>query len=789
MSESGKNPDDMDPQGTSRTYQMTKGNLPVQDEEGLSSGIKLSAQPSLKERAEYEPNREDQHGDSKTHSLPQEASGTNVPSNQYLVGDEEMQKGSQDAHARRNNEVQPETNNTTSEARHTGSSTNQAKQDEEIPGEGDKPASDQSDQKTRQQFEGQGENVDTQSSPQEAATQKSSKNQEVDLEKGVKEHNIIQALQENDDVGSEDMNLVKTASQKRCPKQNSTEPEDENKEGETEEVKRTTLESKNSTEPEYTDTASEIQEPPVQKAKELPVQGNASSASKTTDIRAEEKEGRDSGVHRIAEQRESEEKIHPLTLINQIQEEKYQEVQESLKEWNTQKSSMTQELNIEEEDVHPRIERAAVPEEARLIEKRKAEILMSDEVIFATAGNPELRDQKQELVQPENKSGRENKRVDHTSDKFIKEDDDYQGQYHEATISQSYERSSKTYNSSIPNNPESGPEASDQSGQRESHRQAEPFTEYVQESQHGNPSTQKQVTLGEENITQEIVLQSNRKDESLTEKHGLPLEVKHQNNHSSVTKGPEPALEPSGHPEESIEGAENTKSSLEKEVPGALKEDLKNQVSITQCPAKEDGRKGLPVLIVSIKKEDETLEAQKILVKNKSENNLDLETQEPATWKKEKESLQESARKEDIQQELVQKRHSYSVSQSDLNEKTERNQQYFSAETGTLSSNPSCMYPQENILQQTGITQDPAQPIKTSSTEPHNDPSEILVSNDSQVSQQCTKELLNEGPAGTKQTASIQALEEKQGLGEKSQYHKEKQETQSNSSLPQEKNF
>lgn len=776
----------MDPQGTSRTYQMTKGNLPVQDEEGLPSGIELSAQPSLKERAEDEHNREDQNGDSKTHSLLQEASGTNVLSNQYLVGDEEMQKGSQDAHARRNNEVQPETNNTTSEARHTGSSTNQAKQDEEIPGEGDKPASDQSDQETRQQFEGQGENVDTQSYPQEAATQKSSKNQEVDLEKGVKEHNVIQALQENDDVRSEDMDLEETAAQKPCPKQNSTEPEDENKEGETEEVKRTTSESKNLTEPD-TNMAPELQEPPLQKAKVLPVQGDASSASKTTDIRAEETEGRDSGVCRKAEQRESEEKTHPLTLIDQIQEEKYQEVQESPKEWNTQKSSMTQELNLEEkEDVHPRIERAAVPEEARLTEKRKAEILMSDEVIFAAAGNPGLRDQMQELVQLENKSGRENKRVDHTSDKLIKEDDDYQGQHHEATISQNYERSSKTYNSPIPNNPESDPEASNQSGQRESHRQAEPFTEYVQGSQHGDPNTQKQVTQGEEKITQEVVLQLDRKDESLTEEHG----GKHQNNHSSVTKGSEPALEPSGHPEESIEGAENTKSSLEKEDPGALNKDLKNQFSVTQCPTKEEGRKELPVLIVSIKKEDEAIESQKILVKNRSENNLDLETQEPATWKKEKESLQESARKEDIQQELVQKRHSYSVSQSDLNEKIERNQQYFSAEAGTLSSNPSCMYPQESILQQTGITQNQAQPIKASGSEPHNDPSEILVSNDSHVSQQCTKELLNAGPAGTKQTASIQALEDKQDLEEKSQYPKEKQETQSSDlSLTQEKNF
>ncbi|XP_004618199.2 trichohyalin-like protein 1 [Sorex araneus] len=739
MSKSGEKPDDVVLQTNTRTCQMTKEILTMQDKEQLPSGTESSTQLSPDERGEDEYNRAEQQGDIKTCRLPEELSWISVHRNQHLV-EEQSQDGSQEAHTGENNEVQLETNKAT--AGHTGSSTKQVGQDKEIPGERNEPGRGQSDWETRQQFGGKGGNLGIQSSPQEATTQKPFRDQEADLEMNVKEHNKIQAVQEKDDLRSE-----QTIAQKSCLTQKLTEPEDKRKKSETEEAKKTPSETKNSA---YgADTDSEIQEPPAQKTKELPVQGGGRSASETPDVRGKRKERRDPDVCGIEEQRESERKTQPLGLVDQTQ--KYQEHQESLKERDTQKCSMAQELSLEgRKKNHPEIERVAVPAEgARLAEKSKAETLSDEHALAAAAGALGPRDRKQELEPLENKSGTKNERTDQTSDKSVNEDGGYQGQDHEPTVTKIDERSSKTCSSPVPKARNSSSETSNLSVQGKSQRPADALGESVQENRNSNPDTQEQVTQDEENVTQEIVVHSDREeDEQLTEEQRLPVDVKHQNNQSSGTKDPGPARESSRYLEcqESLEEGKNTKS-LKMEVPGALEKDLTDQFSVTELAAKENSRKEIQVLIASTREDEgETPNIKKNLVKSINENNsasskTHLETQEPATWK-EKESRQ--ALKEDVQQESLNKGHNSSVSQSDLKEMTQKDQPSFSMEKGTVYSNPLYMYLQKNVLQQRDITQDQNQalPVKSSSPGLRNNPSDVSLTGDSQVSQQCTKELL-----------------------------------------------
>ncbi|XP_055969779.1 trichohyalin-like protein 1 [Sorex fumeus] len=765
MSKSGEKPDDVVLQTNNTTCQMTEGILITQDKEQLPSGTQSSAQLSPEERGEDECDRADQQGDIKTSRFP-ELSGISVPRNQHLVG-EQSQEESQEAHTGENNEVQLETSKPT--AGHIGSSTEQVGQDKEGPEEGDKPGREQSDQETRQQFGGKGGNLVIQSTPQEAATQKPFRDQEVDLEMNVKEHNKIQAVQKKDDLRAE-----QTIAQKPCLTQKLTESEDKRKKGETEEVKRTPCEIKNSA--DGTDT--EIQKPPAQKTKELPVQGDGGSASETPDVRVKRKERRDSDVCGREEKRESERKTQPLAVVDQTQE-KYQEHQESFKERDTQKYSMTQELSLEgREKSHPGIERAAVPGEE---EKSRAETLRSDEDTLAkAAGSLGRREGKQELAPLEDKSGRKNKTIDQTSDKSVNEDDGYQGQDHEPTATKNDERASKTCSSPVPKARDRSSETINLSVQGKSQRPADAVGESVQENQ-------EQITQEEENVAQEVVVHSDREeDEQLTEEQRLPVDGEDQDNQSSGTKDLRPAMEPGRDLEcqKSIEEGENTKS-LKMEVPGALEKDLTDQFSVTELPAK-NSRKERQVLIASGTREEEgeIPNIQNILVKSMDENNsaspkTHLETQESTTWK-EKKSPQ--AVKEEVQQQSLNTGHNSSVSQSDLKEMTQKDQSSFSMERGTVYSNPLYMYLQKNVLQQRDITQDQneALPVKSSSPGLQNNPSGVSLAGDSQVSQEGTKELLfDEDKEDIQQTASTQAREVKQGLIERSQYHEEKQTTQS----------
>ncbi|KAM9241869.1 LOW QUALITY PROTEIN: trichohyalin-like protein 1 [Dugong dugon] len=105
-----KNPDDMDPQATSRNVQLTEETPPTQDKAVLPSGMAQSSQLNPEEKKRVEHNRVDPQEDFKTHNLPREASEHNDSKNQHLEGDEQIQEVAQDVQAAGDNGAQLETN-------------------------------------------------------------------------------------------------------------------------------------------------------------------------------------------------------------------------------------------------------------------------------------------------------------------------------------------------------------------------------------------------------------------------------------------------------------------------------------------------------------------------------------------------------------------------------------------------------------------------------------------------------------------------------------------------------
>lgn len=117
----------------------------------------------------------------------------------------------------------------------------------------------------------------------------------------------------------------------------------------------------------------------------------------------------------------------------------------------------------------------------------------------------------------------------------------------------------------------------------------------MQGSHSKNPDTQKQVALGEANRTQEAVAQTapGGEDKSLMKEQEQP-DGEECKNQGSGTRGPGPAVEPTGHPEtqESMVGGEDRKSP-ETGILGALKADFTDQLSLMQLTRKEDSKKEL----------------------------------------------------------------------------------------------------------------------------------------------------------------------------------------------------
>ncbi|KAF3813412.1 trichohyalin-like protein 1 [Mirounga leonina] len=786
VSKPEKKTDDMDLQVTSGTGQWTEQTPPTQDRVVPPSGMTSSAQPSPMEKGAVGHNGVE---NTKTCKLPVEAPGHNDPKNQHLDGDQ------QDVPATGDNGTQLETNKPTAESEQIDSPTKQEGQDKESPMEGDKPAREQSGTKIRDRFGEQEGNLRTQSSPPEKTTQRPSKDQEVAAGKGIKKHSKTQelSLPGKYEPSSEHPDLPKQAAvQKPLQTEKPTDPEDDGRTSETqgqgEDVNRTPPETKNPAEPGDDFRASETQEPPAQdkehETKDLPVQGDSRNVSETPDIRAVRKQRRGPEAHGTAGQKKNERKIQILTLEDQPQDGKYQELQESSKERDAEEGSKTQELSSEGGDQnHPEIERAVTPgDEARHAKESTAKALMSSKNAPAAEGTPGARERTQELAPLENQSGEENKRVTKTHNKPVKDDDGYQGEDPEPTVTQNNEGSSEIPNSLTPEDGDSSSETTDLPVQGDSQNQVDHLRESVERSHNNNPDIEKHVALGEESRTQEaVVLASRGEDKQLTEEPEWAARKEYRSP-GSGTKGPAPAVQPNGHPEaqESTARGENRKS-LETEIPGTLEADFIDLFAIKQLPTKEDSRKKLKVQGPSTKGEEgRAPETQEAPVRNLDEDNsasprTHLEREESATLE-EDESPQKLAEVND-QQNPAKKRYDVLVPQSGLEEKMQTDKELGFVETGTVSSSPLYQYLQEKILQQVDMTQveqqNQAQTARSSSLELLDDQSSVsltreisdcpIIFSDRQALQHYTREYLPDADPEAQQTSAPQVSEDKQG--------------------------
>ncbi|XP_037356713.1 trichohyalin-like protein 1 [Talpa occidentalis] len=753
VSKTGK-PNNVDLQASSGAGRQAEGASPTQDKIVFPSKTASSAELSPEERGADGHNSTGPHGDTKTNKLLREASGCNDPKNQHLERDQQSQED-----APTGDEAQVETHKPTARAGQTGSPTKQESQNKEIPRERDEPTREQRSTETREQFGKQERNLGKHSSPAEETLQRPPKGQEVTAGKSGEGHSETQELTGKGEPSSECAeSQEQTATQKPLHTQKSSVPEDESGTAETQEAgkdaDRALPETKDSAETEYDDKASESQEPPAQEGKQgLLVHHDSRNVSEMPNVRAEGKEREGIEGHETGEQKESERKTQAAALEDQTQDEKCQKLQESSKERDAKKISKIQELSSQGgEENHPEIE-----EEARHAEEGTAEAAVSSKSAPAAEGTPGKGERKQELALPENQSRGENRQVTNTHDKLTEDRGD-QGQNPEPTVTQN-EGSLKNSNDLSPEEGDSSSETSDPPAQGDAQSQVYLLGETVQGSQNNNPDTQKQVAPGE---TQEAAVPAVRGEkEQHVEEEKQPAGGEHQQQ-GSGTKGPDPNEEPSEYPEtqESTAGGENRKS-LETEVPGLQAADLTEQLSITPLPAKEDSRKeeegGAP--------ETQETQVQSLKEDNSTPPETYLKTKETATSAEEDEGPLELA-EEDVDQPNPAKRvhdSDSAVSQPGLKEKTQKAQESRPVERGTIYPNPLYTYLQEKILQQTDVTQEEhqkqTQTVRASSPELGNHPSIASLTNESQVLQQCTRELLpDEDPADTQQTSVLQTL-------------------------------
>ncbi|XP_026342368.2 trichohyalin-like protein 1 [Ursus arctos] len=792
VSKPEEKPDDMDLQGTGGPGQWTQQMPPTQDRVVPPSGMTSSAQLSPMERGAVGHNGVE---NTKTCKLPVDTPGPNDPKNQHMEGDQQNQEVAQDVPATGDNGAQLETSKPTAESEQIDSPTKQEEQDKESPMGGDKPVREQSVTKTWDQCGEQEGSLRTRSSLPEKIPQRPSKDQEVAAGKGVKEHSKTQelSLPGKYEPSSEHADLPKqAAAQKPLQTEKPTDSEDDGRtseiQGQGEDADRTPPKTKNPAELGDDGRVTETQEPPAQEkeheTKVLPVQGDSRIVSETPDVRAVRKERRGPEAHETAGQKENERKIQLLTLEDQPQDGKYEELRESSKERDAEEGSKTQELSSEEGDQnHPEIERAVTPgEETRRAEEGTAKTLLSSKNAPAAEGTPGARERTQELAQLKNHSGEENKKVTKTHDKPVKDDDGYQGEDPKPTVTQNNE-GSEIPNSLTPEDSDSSSETTDLPVQGDSQNQVDPLRESVERSQNNNPDTEKQVALGQESRTREaVMLAVEGEDKQLTKEPEWAAREEHKSL-GSGTKGPGPAVHPDGHPEaqESTARGENRKS-LETEIPGTLEADFTDQFSIRQLPAKEDSRRKLKVQGLSTKGEEvRAPETQEAPVKNLDEDNsaspkTHLEREGTATLE-EDESPQELAEAND-QQNPAKKRYDVSVPQSSLEEKMQADQEPGFVERGTVHSSPLYQYLQEKTLQQMDVTQmeqqNQAQTARSSSPELLNNRSSAsltqeisecpIIFSDSQALQHYTKEHLPDAdPADAQQTSVPQASEDKQG--------------------------
>ncbi|KAL2771756.1 trichohyalin-like protein 1 [Daubentonia madagascariensis] len=779
-------PDDVYLQETTRNGQETVETLPTQEKVMLPSGIASSSQLNTEENEAVGHNRVDTWGDTKTHSLPGEASEHNDPKNQYLEGDEQSQGVAQDATAAEDNGAQLKTNKPMAVSEQTSSPTKGEGQDKEICREVNEPAKEQSGKKTRDQFEEQEGNLGTQSSPPEEATQRPYEDHEVRAETCIRKYSKTQdpPLPKEDEPSSEHADLPeKAAARKPSQTQKSTDPEDDSRTFETQEpgkdADRIPTETKNPDESEDYGRISETQESPAQtkehETKDPPAQGGSRNVLETPDMRAERKEGRGPEAHGTPGQKETDRKTQPPALESQTQDGKYQELQGLSKGKDAEKGSEIQDLSSEG---------ASDPgEEARHTEEGIAEAFLNSKNGPAAEGTPGARERIQEFAPLENLSEGEDSAVTKTHDKSIKEDDCYQRENPELPFTQNDEGFSETPNSLAPEKNNSSSETGELSVQADSQSQVDPHGESAQGG-HNNPDTQKEGALGEKNRAEEaVVLAVRGEDVWLMEEQEQPARQE-QKSQGSGTKGPGAAVEPDGHPEaqESTVVGKNRKS-LESGIPGDLDADFTKQLSIVQLPENGNSRNKLNGHSPSTKDEEGGApEAQDALLKSLDEDKsaspkTHFGREEPVTLEEKDEGLQELAGEGDDQQSPVKKEYDSSVPQSSREGRMQKDQDPCSVERDAVHSSLLYHYLQEKILQQTNITQEEhqnqAQITQASVPELCNDHSRAPVTgeisdcpdffNHSQASQQYSRKLLpNEDPAGAQQTSTPQALEDKQ---------------------------
>uniref|UniRef100_A0A8C6DWY1 Trichohyalin like 1 n=1 Tax=Moschus moschiferus TaxID=68415 RepID=A0A8C6DWY1_MOSMO len=764
-------PHDMGLQVMNGTDQWTEGTSQTQDKVIVPSGTASSTHLSLKEERAVEHNRMDPQGHTTAHKLPVETSEHSDSKNQHLKGDEQSQKVAQDVSATGDSRTQPETSEPMAGSEQISSLTKREGQNKEILQKGETLARKQSGTKTGEWLGEQEGSMGTLSSSLEETTPRPSEDQEVAGEKGVKEHPKAQepSVQEKDEPRSEHVDLSKQA------------------------AARNPFQTQKSAAPEDDSRTAETPEPPEQEkeyeTRDFSVQGDNRNVSETPMVRVERKDVRGPEVHQTAGQKKIEENTQPPALEDPTEDKKYHEPQESSKEKNAGEDSETHELNSEgREQKDSEIEGAISPgEEARHAEEGRAEAPLKSKNAPEAEGTPGTRERTRELTPPENQSGEKNKMTTKIHDKLVKEDDGYQGEGPEPTATQD-ERSPETPNSLTAEDGASNSETSDLFVQGDSQSQTNPFRGSVQESDSNNPETLKHVALSEENRIQEAAMLAVRgENEQFREEH-----AQEHKSQGSGTKGLGPAMEPSGHPDTQVFTVrDENRKFLEPEIPGAPNAGFTNQLSVRQLPTKKDSRKQLKVQSPSTKEEEDgALEAQEDLVKSLDENNAVSqktrpETEEPATLEEEIESTQQLAG----EQNLSTKEHDPSVSESGLEERMQRNQEFCLVERGAHHSSPLYKAPQEKMLQQTDVTQgkhqNQAQTASVSSPEIRRNQSSASLTNDSsdclvffidrQALQKYIREFLpDEDPTGA-QISAPQALEDKQGRPQREELEPQKE--------------
>ncbi|XP_007530749.1 trichohyalin-like protein 1 [Erinaceus europaeus] len=761
----GENPEekpvDGDVQAISTTSHSTEGALPTQEKGVSPSGVPPPAQFNLEVTGGNGINRESSQGDIETLRM----SGHKDSQKEHLRRDEQSKEEAQDAPATGDRETDA------AGSKQAIHATKQVGQDKEMPKEGAKPTREKSGTELREQMEGEEGNLGTQSFPPKGVTLTPSEEQEIATSVEVQEHSRTQEPERKDKLTSEQADLPEqTASQKMFQMQKTASSENVSSLAETQETvedaARAPTKIKSSAELEDSEEKAKSQDLPTQEkdeTKDLNFQGDSKNIPEISAVDVKNKEGREPEVHEEAGQKESVRPHQPSVLEDHTQDEKMHEGLQELSKHGDTDGPKTRESASEagNQNNHETKKTTYAKEEGT------AEALASSKNDPKEEGVPETI----ERIQESTPLGWESQNIGKIQNKLVKEKAGEPVQDPEATVSQKEKGLSGIPKSWAPDATSSS-ELNDPPVQRESQGQVGLLAESAQGSL---DAAQKQASSDENNTSQEaMMLEVTEGHEQLSKDQEQPP----QREQGSKVKGPAPAVEPQEHPEAHKSTGEAENNFQEIEAPGALDADFIDQLSVTQLPVKkEDSGKELKFQDPSSKEEGGAPEMQEALVKSLHEDSsvskLFQET-ESATSKQEKEQPLELVDADNDPQISAKKDHNTSVSQSDLKEKIQKGgERDWRVERETVYSNPLYTYLQEKIGQQADKTQEELQQKdqrgKESFPESCNSPSGSSLTNDNQVSQQSTKELVPGGEsADTEQTSdALQALAYEQSCPQK----------------------